>query len=146
MFEFHHSLKEAGRKSCWTSTEKAYLTKRSLSQRHMCHIPKGQSVKGRLWQHRFQWDVECLAWGHSVWCMGEGEGEGGRVAESRSGRKELERKGMSETKDAPWDPVCTELTQGYWRGDSWRKERVADTLTPHPSPVVFSFAFFLSRM
>ena len=38
MFEFHHSLKEAGKKGCWTSTGKAYLTKCSvILETHVSH-------------------------------------------------------------------------------------------------------------
>ena len=74
-----------------------------------------------------------------------GEGEGGKVAESRSGRKELERKENVGNLDMPREtqPVLS-CHRDNWRGESWRKERVADTLIPHPSSVVFSFVYLLS--
>lgn len=71
MFRFNHSLKEAGRKGCRTSTEKDYTTEHSIILGYLCHVPKGLSVGGLPWSAGshcgYVW-----ACGHAVWCVGRG--------------------------------------------------------------------------
>lgn len=64
MFRFNHSFKKAGRKSCWTSTGKDYMTKPSIILGHLCCIP----VSGRIpptcrfspWLHPGLWSLRVV--------------------------------------------------------------------------------------